>query len=114
MKTLLILQELMDLIELRRDQPPEHSYTVTLLAGGLDRIGKKISEEAAELVAAATMLDGSEPRREEVIHEAADLIYHLFVLLGFSRVRLDEVSAELQSRFGTSGLEEKASRKQQP
>ena len=114
MKTLLILQELMDLIESRRDQPPEHSYTVTLLAGGIDRIGEKVSEEAAELVSAAAMLDGSEPRREEVIYEAADLIYHLFVLLGFSRVRLHEVSAELQSRFGTSGLEEKASRKQQP
>ena len=59
-------------------------------------------------------VDGSEPRREEVVHEAADLIYHLFVLLAFSRVDLDEVSAELRSRFGTSGLKEKASRKRQP
>jgi phosphoribosyl-ATP pyrophosphohydrolase len=113
-KALLILQELMDLIESRRDQPPENSYTATLLAGGIDRIGEKISEEAAELVAAAATLDGSGPRREAVIHEAADLIYHMFVLLGFSRVGLDEVSAELRSRCGTSGLAEKASRKQQP
>ena len=114
MKALLTLQELMGLIEARRDQPPENSYTATLLAGGIDRIGEKLSEEAAEVVSAAEQVDGSEPRREEVVHEAADLIYHLFVLLAYSRVDLDEVSAELRSRFGTSGLKEKASRKRRP
>ena len=114
MKALLTLQELMGLIEARRDQPPETSYTATLLAGGIDRIGEKLSEEAAEVVSAAEQVDGSEPRREEVVHEAADLIYHLFVLLAYSRVGLDEVSSELRSRFGTSGLKEKASRKRRP
>ena len=114
MKALLTLQKLMGLIEARRDQPPENSYTATLLAGGINRIGEKLREEAAEVISAAEKVDGSETRRDEVVHEAADLMYHLFVLLAFSRVGLDEVAAELRSRFGTSGLKEKASRKPQP
>ena len=114
MKAPIIFQELMELIESRRTRPTQDSYTSTLLAGGIERIGEKVFEEAAELIAAATTHDDSAPCRDDIIHEAADLIYHLFVLLGFSRVGLDEVSEELLSRFGTSGLEEKASRNRDP
>ena len=71
-------------------------------------MGDKIMEEAAELVEAAGE-EGSEGR-EHVIHEAADLVYHLFVLLGYRDVGLQDVEAELARRFGTSGLAEKESR----
>ena len=110
MSTPVILVDLMRRIESRREQPPKNSYTAELMAGGSESIGEKIAEEAAEVVTAAAACDGSTARRNDVIHEAADLIYHLFVLLAFYRVSLDEVSGELAARFGTSGLDEKAAR----
>jgi phosphoribosyl-ATP pyrophosphohydrolase len=72
------------------------------------KIGEKILEEAREVVEAGA--ESGEEGRQHLIHEAADLIYHLFVLLGFREVRLDEVQDELARRFGISGLDEKASR----
>jgi phosphoribosyl-ATP pyrophosphohydrolase len=104
-----ILARLMAVIEDRRAHPSERSYTTTLLAGGVDKIGAKICEEAAEVVDAARQADSSEGRAH-LIHEAADLVYHLFVMLGFRQVALVEVEAELARRFGISGLEEKAAR----
>ena len=86
----------------------EHSYTAQLLAAGLEKIGAKVTEEAAELVEAAD--ESGEPGREHTIHEAADLVYHLLVLLGARDIRLAEVEAELARREGTSGLAEKAAR----
>ena len=104
-----ILEQLMSLIEDRRKNPPEKSYTTHLFRGGVHRIGAKVTEEAAEVVEAAGQSDEAK-RHQEVTHEAADLVYHLFVLMVFADVRLDDVAAELARRFGTSGLDEKASR----
>jgi phosphoribosyl-ATP pyrophosphohydrolase len=103
-----ILQRLMDVIEDRRANPPERSYTSQLFRGGVAKIGSKILEEAREVVEAANEPDDA--GRQHLIHEAADLIYHLFVMLGHCNVRLPEVEAELVRRFGVSGLDEKAAR----
>ncbi len=93
----------------RKVAPDENSYTAKLLAGGVEKIGGKIIEEAAEVVEAAG--EEGEPGREHTIREAGDLVYHLLVLLACREVRLAEVEAELARRFGVSGLEEKANRK---
>jgi len=88
----------------------DKSYTAKLLAGGVAKIGPKVTEEAAEVVEAAGEPD--EAGREHTIREAADVIYHLMVLLAVRGVKLEEVERELARRFGMSGLEEKASRGQ--
>ena len=104
-----ILAQLMSVIESRKAAAPEGSYTASLLAGGVEKIGRKITEEAAEVVEAASE-DGA-PGRTHLIREAADLVYHLFVLLAQREISLGEVEAELVRRFGISGHDEKASRK---
>jgi phosphoribosyl-ATP pyrophosphohydrolase len=79
-----------------------------LLTGGVPKIGAKIREEADEVVAAA-----DEPGltgQNHLVHEAADLIYHLLVMLAHRDVTLEQVEGELARRFGVSGLDEKASR----
>jgi phosphoribosyl-ATP pyrophosphohydrolase len=88
----------------------DKSYTAKLLAGGIAKIGPKVTEEAAEVVEAAAEPD--EAGREHTIREAADVVYHLMVLLAVRGVKFDEVESELARRFGMSGLEEKASRGQ--
>src|SRR5690349_10553920 len=98
----------MAVIEDRRVTRPEKSYTTRLFDGGVAKIGAKIIEEAAEVVEAAGEPGGE--GRAHTIREAADLVYHLFVLLGYREISLAEVEAELASRFGISGLDEKASR----
>ncbi len=107
-----VLRQLMQTIQDRKANPPERSYTTHLLEGGAPRIGEKITEEAAEVVQAAE--EALDPNATEghqhLVHEAADLIYHLFVMLGLCEVELAEVEAELAKRFGTSGLDEKAAR----
>ncbi|MBN2475243.1 MAG: phosphoribosyl-ATP diphosphatase [Pirellulales bacterium] len=97
----------MAVIEDRKATRPTRSYTAGLFDGGIDAIGAKIREEAGELVEAARAADAV---RQHVVHEAADLTYHLFVLLAACGVGLADVEQELARRFGTSGLEEKASR----
>jgi phosphoribosyl-ATP pyrophosphohydrolase len=103
-----ILARLMAIIEDRKANPPPKSYTTTLFAGGVPKIGEKITEEAAEVVEAAG--EPGDEGRAHLIHEAADLVYHLFVMLGFRDIKLTEVEAELARRFGISGLDEKAAR----
>lgn len=88
------------------------SYTAKLLAGGIPKIGPKVTEEAGELVEAAAE-PGAEGR-EHTIREAADLVYHSLVLLAARDISFSEVEAELARRFNMSGLEEKASRKNKP
>jgi phosphoribosyl-ATP pyrophosphohydrolase len=95
-------------IEQRKAQPLEKSYTCKLLAGGVEKIGRKITEEAAEVVEASG--EAGDEGRQHLVREAADLIYHLLVMLACRETRLEEVEAELARRFGISGLEEKASR----
>jgi phosphoribosyl-ATP pyrophosphohydrolase len=87
---------------------PTGSYTSQLFAGGLDKIGAKINEEAGEVIEAAR--EPGDEGRAHLVREAADLLFHLMVLLAQRDTRLDEVEAELGRRFGVSGLEEKASR----
>jgi phosphoribosyl-ATP pyrophosphohydrolase len=82
------------------------SYVAQLHARGLPVIARKLGEEAVEAIVAA--LSGS---REELIGEAADVLFHLLILLGDKGVPLADVLAELDRREGMSGLEEKASRR---
>lgn len=105
-----IFARLMAVVEDRKAHPSEKSYTHRLLSGGVAKIGEKISEEAAEVVEAAA--EPGEEGRQHLVREAADLIYHLWVMLAHRDVRLTEVEAELARRFGIGGLEEKASRAQ--
>lgn len=88
----------------------DSSYTAKLLAGGVEKIGRKIVEEAAEVVEAAGEPD--EAGRQHTIAEAGDVLYHLMVLMAHRQIKLSEVESELARRFGMSGLEEKASRPQ--
>lgn len=94
-------------IAARRDASPEESYVANLHHKGLAKIAQKLGEEATEAVIAA--LAGDEA---ELVGEAADLLFHLIVLLGAKGVSLDQVMAELDRREGTSGLVEKAARSQ--
>ena len=103
-----VLAQLMAVIEDRKTNPPAESYTTALFRGGVAKIGAKILEEAGEVIEAAG--EPGEDGRDHLIAEAADLIYHLFVMLGHRDVRLAEVEAVLARRFGVSGLDEKASR----
>ncbi len=82
------------------------SYTRKLLDGGVAHCAKKLGEEAVETVLAAVGED-----REHVIAEAADLLYHLLVVLKARDIRLADVEQALAARMSQSGLEEKASRK---
>lgn len=104
-----VLARLMRLIHERKATRPAHSYTTQLLDGGIERIGAKVLEEAGELVEAAR--SPSDEQGKQVVHEAADLIYHLLVLLAACDRDLVEVEGELAKRFGVSGLDEKASRR---
>lgn len=86
---------------------PETSYVAKLHAKGLNKIAQKLGEEATETVIAA--LAGEGP---ELVGEAADLLFHLMVLLAERGVPLADVMAELDRREGTSGIAEKAARSQ--
>lgn len=80
-------------LEERKSASPESSYVAKLYAGGVDKIGKKIGEEATEVVIAA-----KNASREELVWESADLLFHLLVLLEHAGVSLDEVGSELLRR----------------
>jgi phosphoribosyl-ATP pyrophosphohydrolase len=97
-----ILAQLMAVIEDRKAKRPENSYTMTLFNGGIDAIGAKVCEEAAEVVDAASV--AHEDRGYSVTYEAADLLYHLLVMLAYCDVPLIDVEEELARRFGKSGL----------
>jgi phosphoribosyl-ATP pyrophosphohydrolase len=105
-----VFARLMAVIEDRKANPPAKSYTTSLLAGGIPKITAKISEEAAEVVAAAS--EPGDAGRTHLIYESGDLLYHLFVLLAHHDIPLTEVETELARRFGVSGIDEKASRGQ--
>ncbi|HEX7753059.1 MAG TPA: phosphoribosyl-ATP diphosphatase [Novosphingobium sp.] len=91
----------------RRSADPESSYVAKLNARGVPKIAQKLGEEAVETVIAAMADD-----RAGLVGEAADLLFHLVVLLGAKGVPLAEVLAELDRREGVSGIAEKASRSQ--
>ncbi len=99
------LERLFTVVAARRGGDPESSYTAKLLAGGPKLIARKLGEEAIETVIAA--LAGE---RGAVIAESADLIYHLAVLWAATGVAPSDIWAELASREGVSGIEEKRTR----
>ena len=103
--TATILDRLFGVIRDRQSQRPAGSYVVSLLDGGWEAIEAKVREEAGEVVAAAR--DESDAA---LAHEAADLLFHLWVLLASRDVEPRHVYAELGRRFGLGGLEEKAAR----
>jgi phosphoribosyl-ATP pyrophosphohydrolase len=100
-----ILQAIYQVIQARKNSPDEISYTSSLLTKGIDKVLKKVGEEAAELIIA-----GKGGERREIIYETADLLFHALVLLGYYDIDPEEVYTELRRRFGTSGIVEKASR----
>ena len=99
------LDELYEVIASRKGGDPEESYTAKLFEGGLGRMAGKIGEEATEVIVAALR-----ETPDHVISESADLLYHLLVLWAEQGIKPEEVFAELESRAGTSGIEEKEAR----
>jgi phosphoribosyl-ATP pyrophosphohydrolase len=92
-------------IAARLEASPDESYVAGLLARGLPVVARKFGEEATEAVVAA--LSGDD---DDLVGEAADVVFHLLVLLAKKGIPLDTVLAELERREGTSGLAEKAAR----
>lgn len=104
-----VLERLAAVIEARRHSPPGESYVAGLLQGDIDRLLKKVGEEAVE-----TLIAAKGGLREQVIYETADLWFHSLVLLKYMDIEPGAVLAELEQRFGRSGLAEKASRSKSP
>lgn len=100
-----ILYTLENTISERQSADPGESYVAKLLHGDKDKLLKKVGEEATEVVIAA-----KGGKRDEVVYESADLIFHLMVLLKRQGIALDDICVELARRFGLSGLTEKAQR----
>ena len=92
-----MFDELFEIIERRKNAEPTGSYTKRLMESGEDQIVRKINEESLEVILAAKC-EGD----QRLIEEAADLIYHLFVLLAFKDISLDQVKAELHQRHQRS------------
>ncbi|MBY6157099.1 phosphoribosyl-ATP diphosphatase [Pseudooceanicola nitratireducens] len=102
-----ILDELYATIEARKGTDPDSSWTAKLLSKGPEKCAEKFGEEAVEAIIEAVRNDPA-----KLTSEAADVLYHLLVMLAARNVPLADVLAELARRQGTSGLTEKASRGQ--
>jgi len=100
-----VLAALAALLETRKQADPGSSYVAGLYAAGLDAILKKVGEEATETILAAK---GGDPA--QIVYETADLWFHTLVMLAQQGLGPDAVLAELDRRFGVSGLAEKAAR----
>ncbi|SFJ20076.1 phosphoribosyl-ATP diphosphatase [Celeribacter neptunius] len=100
-----VLHELEQVILSRKDADPESSWTAKLLAKGPEKCAEKFGEEAVEAIIAAVKND-----RDNLTYEAADVLYHMLVMLAARDVALDDVLNELARRQGLSGIAEKASR----
>jgi phosphoribosyl-ATP pyrophosphohydrolase len=92
-------------IEARKGGDPDSSWTAKLLAKGPEKAAQKFGEEAVEAIVEAVKGDAA-----RLTAEAADVLYHLLVMLAARDVKLADVLAELERREGTSGIEEKAAR----
>jgi phosphoribosyl-ATP pyrophosphohydrolase len=99
------LDRLAETIETRRGVSPKDSWTAALLSRGPEKCAEKFGEEAIEAIIEAVKGD-----RDKLIREAADVLYHLLVMLTAREVTLGDVLAELERREGRSGIAEKASR----
>ncbi|WP_108859428.1 phosphoribosyl-ATP diphosphatase [Ruegeria sp. Alg231-54] len=100
-----ILHDLAATIETRKGAEPDSSWTAKLLAKGPEKCAEKFGEEAVEAIIEAVKGD-----KDKLTAEAADVLYHLLVMLAARDVALDDVLTELARRQGTSGIAEKASR----
>jgi len=100
-----ILQRLTEVLESRKQADPQTSYVAKLYHGGADAMLKKIGEEATEVVLAAK---DNDPQHE--VYETADLWFHSLVLLASMNLQATDVLAELDRRFGLSGIIEKENR----
>ena len=103
-----VLDKLDDVLDDRKSQNHKESYVKNLFAKGQIEIIRKVREECEELIEASS---GKNPNRNKLIHEAADLWFHITVLLSSKDIKSKEVLDELEKRFGISGLEEKNQRK---
>ncbi|WP_378944308.1 phosphoribosyl-ATP diphosphatase [Paracoccus sp. R86501] len=99
------LQRLAATIESRKSADPDSSWTAKLLAKGPEKCAEKFGEESIEAIIEAVKGD-----RARLTSEAADVVFHLLVMLAARDVTLEDVEAELARREGTSGLTEKAAR----
>jgi phosphoribosyl-ATP pyrophosphohydrolase len=99
------LDRLAATIQARKESDPESSWTAKLLSKGPEKCAEKFGEEAVEAIIEAVKGD-----RDKLTAEAADVLYHLLVMLAARDVTLEQVLAELERREGTSGLAEKAAR----
>jgi len=99
------LSDLEKIVEERSKVSPDESWTAKLFAAGQPKAAKKLGEEAIEAVMAAVTND-----RDNLTYEAADLLYHLMVVLKIADIPLENVMGELERRTAQSGLQEKASR----
>ena len=100
-----ILQRVAEILEQRKTAAPDSSYVASLYAKGLDTLLKKIGEEDTETVIAAKGGD-----KAQIVYETADLWFHTLVLLAQQGLGPDDVLRELERRWGTSGVDEKAAR----
>ncbi|WP_171227883.1 phosphoribosyl-ATP diphosphatase [Ruegeria sp. HKCCA4008] len=100
-----ILHDLAETIEARKGADPDSSWTAKLLAKGPEKCAEKFGEEAIEAIIEATKGD-----QAKLTAEAADVLYHLLVMLAARDVALEDVLAELARRQGISGIAEKAAR----
>lgn len=94
-----ITQRLFEMVSDRKAHPSSDSYVSTLLQGDVDRILKKVVEEAGEVV-----LAGKNDNRDEIIYEMADLWFHTLVMLGYYAIPPEAIYQELGKRFGKSGI----------
>ncbi len=101
-----ILDRLARTVAEKRAADPKSSWTARLLAAGPEKAAQKFGEEAVEAVIEAVRGD-----RDRLASEAADVLYHLIVMLAAREVELDEVLKVLEEREGISGVDEKAARK---
>lgn len=106
-----ILAELAEVLEQRKSAAADSSYVASLHAKGLNKILEKVGEEATETILAAKDAAAGGSKRD-LVGETADLWFHSLVMLSHMGLGPEDVLGELGRRFGLSGLEEKASRKQ--
>lgn len=104
-----ILQQLDVILEQRKLESPDESYVASLYAKGLEKILKKVGEEAVETIMAAKDIEHNSDKNH-LVYEIADLWFHTLVLLAHQNLSSEDITQELQKRFGLSGHEEKANR----
>ena len=99
-----IFERLSKILRSRKETSEDNSYTSQLYKEGIEKIIAKIKEESEELIKASTS------DKEAIIHEAADLIFHVMVLLAYKDIDPSDILKELERREGVSGIEEKSKR----